>query len=81
VPFLNFNDVPLSDFAPERSIFSYTPGFSYDARGVGAIRAALAPGSADRTLRMSGDFRADNRSLHFSMQAKLYTQVFLSERR
>lgn len=80
VPFLNFSDVPLASFSPERSIFTYAPGFSYDPGGVDLVRAALAPGSADRTLRMSGDFRADSRSLHFTMQAKLYTQVFVSAR-
>jgi len=80
VPFLNFNDVPLSAFSPERSIFTYAPGFSYDARGVNEVRTALAPGSVNRMLRMSGDFQADTRSLHFAMQAKLYTQVFLAAR-
>jgi len=80
VPFLNFDNVPLSVFSPERSIFTYVAGFSYDARGVGVIRSALAPGSTDRVLRMSGDFHADSRSLHFSMRAKLYTQVFTSTR-
>jgi len=80
VPFLNFTDVPLASFSPERSIFTYAPGFSYDPRGVDLVRTALAPGSADRTLRMYGDFRADSRSLHFSMQARLYTQVFISAR-
>jgi hypothetical protein len=80
VPFLNFDDVPLSVFSPERSIFTYAPGFSYDPRGVGVIRAALAPGSTVQKLRMAGDFRADSRSLHFSMQARLYTQVFVGTR-
>jgi len=77
VPFLNFNDVPLSVFSPERSIFTYAPGFSYDAGGLAVIRAALAPQSTDRVIRMSGDFQADSRSLHFSMQARIYTQVFI----
>lgn len=77
VPFLLFEDVPLSAFSPERSIFNATPGFSYDARGVAAIRRALAPGSTDSGLRMAGSFQASGRSLHFTMQAKLYTQVFL----
>jgi hypothetical protein len=77
VPFLVFNDVPLTDFTPERSIFNPTPGFSYDARGVARIRQALAPRSTDRGLRMTGTFQANGRSLHFTMQAKLYTQVFL----
>lgn len=77
VPFLVFDDVPLSAFSPERSIFDTTPGFSYDARGVARIRQALAPTSTDRILRMTGSFQASGRSLHFTMQAKLYTQVFL----
>ena len=77
VPFLLFNDVPLSSFSPERSIFDPTPGFSYDARGVTEIRRALAPGSPNSGLRMAGSFQASGRSLHFTMQAKLYTQVFL----
>ena len=77
VPFLNFDNVPLSVFSPELSIFTYAPGFSYDARGVGVIRTALAPGSTDRMIRMVGNFQADTRSLHFSMQARLYTQVFV----
>jgi hypothetical protein len=77
VPFLLFDDVPLSAFSPERSIFDSTPGFSYDARGVAAMRRALAPGSTDGGLRMTGSFQASGRSLHFTMQAKLYTQVFL----
>jgi hypothetical protein len=77
VPFLLFDDVPLSAFSPERSIFNSTPGFSYDARGVAAMKRALAPGSTDGGLRMAGSFQASGRSLHFTMQAKLYTQVFL----
>ncbi len=76
-PLLNFDDVPLSAFAPERSMFDPVAGFSYDARGVGVIRRALAPGSTDNSLTMRGVFQANSRSLHFSMQAKLYTQVFL----
>ncbi|HLF15731.1 MAG TPA: hypothetical protein VI932_12675 [Bacteroidota bacterium] len=76
-PFLNFNDVPLSVFSPERSIFNPVAGFSYDPAGVNLIRQALAPGSTDNTLRMSGSFQANSRSLHFTLQAKLYTQVFL----
>ena len=36
-----------------------------------------APGSTDNSLTMRGVFQANSRSLHFSMQAKLYTQVFL----
>jgi hypothetical protein len=77
VPFLNFTNVPLSAFSPERSIFNPTQGFSYDARGLAAIRQALAPGSTDTGLRLHGSFQASSRSLHFTMQAKLYTQVFL----
>ena len=77
VPFLDFTDVPLSAFSPERSIFEHTPGFSYDGRGVALIRRGLAPNSTDPGLRMHGSFQADSRSLHFTMQAKLYTQVFL----
>jgi hypothetical protein len=77
VPFLLFDDVPLSAFSPERSIFNAAPGFTYDARGVARIRQALAPGSTDSGLRMTGTFQASGRSLHFAMQAKLYTQVFL----
>ncbi len=77
VPFLNFEDVPLSVFSPERSIFKPVAGFGYDARGVERIRQALAPGSADRILDLQGSFQASSRSLHFTMQAKLYTQVFL----
>ncbi len=53
-------------------------GFSYDPRGVAVIRQALAPGSTDKSLTMLGTFQANSRSLHFSMQAKLYTQVFLA---
>jgi len=81
VPLLHFTDVPLSAFSAERSIFAATPGFSYDAGGIGVIRSALAPGSTDRALRLSGDFDADRRSLHFSLQAKIYTQVFISTER
>lgn len=77
IPFLNFEDAPLSVFSPERSIFKPVAGFGYDTRGVEKIRQALAPGSTDRILHLQGSFTANSRSLHFTMQAKLYTQVFL----
>ena len=77
-PLLLFNDVPLSAFSPERSIFNPTTGFSYDARGTDRIRQALEPGSNASGVRMSGSFSANSRSLHFTMRARLYTQVFLT---
>lgn len=77
-PFLLFNDVPLSVFSPGRSIFQATPGFDYDARGIARIREALEPGTTETGLRMNGTFGADSRSLHFTMRARLHTQVFLS---
>jgi hypothetical protein len=77
VPCLNFDNVPLSVFSPERSIFAPAAGFSYEQAGVARIRQALAPGAADTKLNMRGSFQADGRSLHFTLQAKLYTQVFL----
>jgi hypothetical protein len=76
-PFLVFDDVPLSAFSPERSIFNPVAGFAYDPAGVSVIRQALAPGSANTTLNLAGDFQASSRSLHFTLQAKLYTQVFI----
>lgn len=77
--FLIFDSVPLSAFSPERSIFKTTGGFSYDEAGLSILRQALAPTSTNRKLYLSGDFETDSRSLHFTLQAKLYTQVFLSQ--
>lgn len=78
-PMLVFDDVPLSAFSPERSIFKPTAGFSYDEAGISVLRQALASTAQDRSLHLSGDFQADGRSLHFTLQAKLYTQVFLRQ--